>query len=99
MTTRSPKDIDLEIRKLVRSLNENIQSDLFGLIGEFLTAERKENVVDIRINCPECGTLHVDEGEFENKPHHTHACQNCGLTWRPSVSNTRGVKFLPGFKN
>lgn len=56
-------------------------------------------VVDIRINCPTCGKLHIDEGEFATKPHHTHACQGCGLPWRPSVVYTRGVQFLPGFKN
>ena len=43
--------------------------------------------------CPHCGTPHVDEGEWETRPHHTHQCQNdlCLLTWRvePYV---RGVR-------
>jgi hypothetical protein len=43
--------------------------------------------------------LHVDTGEFETRPHHTHVCQNCGNTWRPSVRAMVGVQFLPGFKN
>ncbi len=55
--------------------------------------------ISMRLNCPECGTLHVDEGGFATKPHHTHSCQNCGLTWRPAVEYTVGVRFLPGFKN
>lgn len=55
--------------------------------------------VAIRINCPGCGELHVDEGEWVTKPHHTHACQRCGNTWRPAVVNTVGVRFLPGFRN
>lgn len=60
-----------------------------------------ENVVPIpmRIPCPDCGTLHIDAGEFATKPHHTHACQACGLVWRPAVVATVGVEFLPGFKN
>lgn len=55
--------------------------------------------IPMRIPCPECGELHIDEGEFATKPHHTHSCQNCGLTWRPAVVPTVGVRFLPGFKN
>ncbi len=51
------------------------------------------------LSCPRCGELHVDEGEFAKKPHHTHSCQYCGLTWRPAVVPTVGVQFLPGFKN
>lgn len=49
--------------------------------------------------CPECGTRHVDEGEFRTKEHHTHACQGCGMVWRPAIVPTVGVRFLPGFKN
>ncbi len=55
--------------------------------------------IPMRIPCPECGQLHIDEGEFATKPHHTHSCQICGLTWRPAVVNTVGVRYLPGFKN
>jgi len=53
----------------------------------------------IRLPCPSCGALHIDEGEFATKPHHTHACQECGNVWRPAVVPTVGVRFLPGFKN
>lgn len=49
--------------------------------------------------CPMCGTRHIDEGEFATKIHHTHSYQKCGLTWRPAVVATVGVRFLPGFKN
>jgi len=55
--------------------------------------------ITMRIPCPACGELHIDEGEFATKPHHTHSCQHCGLTWRPAVVPTVGVRFLPGFKN
>lgn len=48
--------------------------------------------------CPN-GHRHIDEGLFIDKPHHTHACQECGIVWRPAKINTHGVKFLPGYKN
>lgn len=49
--------------------------------------------------CPMCGGKHIDKGEFTTKVHHTHACQHCGLVWRPAIVPTVGVEFLPGFKN
>ena len=55
--------------------------------------------IPIRLLCPSCGWLHIDEGEFATKPHHTHACQHCGHVWRPAVVPTVGVQFLPGFRN
>jgi len=55
--------------------------------------------IPMRIPCPRCGELHIDAGEFATKPHHTHACQECGEVWRPAVVPTVGVRFLPGFKN
>lgn len=51
------------------------------------------------LHCPDCRARHVDAGEFATKPHHTHSCQSCGLTWRPAVVHTVGVQFLPGFKD
>lgn len=49
--------------------------------------------------CPSCGERHIDVGEFATKVHHTHACQSCGMVWRPAVVPTVGVQWLPGFKN
>lgn len=60
-------------------------------------AEQKP--IPVRLPCPDCGELHVDEGSWAEKPHHTHACQLCGNVWRPAVVATVGVRFLPGFKN
>lgn len=53
--------------------------------------------VAMLLHCPMCCKRHVDEGDFETKPHHTHACQYCGHVWRPAVVPTVGVRFLPGF--
>lgn len=56
-------------------------------------------ILKILLWCPQCGKRHVDEGEFATKEHHTHACQYCGMCWRPAIEPTCGVQFLPGFKN
>lgn len=55
--------------------------------------------VPMVLHCPDCRVRHIDESDFATKPHHTHSCQSCGLTWRPAVVATVGVQFLPGFKN
>lgn len=55
--------------------------------------------VPMRLVCPSCAVLHVDEGEFATRGHHTHACQNCCHVWRPAIVDTVGVRFLPGLKN
>jgi len=52
--------------------------------------------IPMRLPCPTCGELHVDEGLWATRPHHTHACQHCGAVWRPAVRTTVGVHFLPG---
>jgi len=79
----------------------------FRLVGEM--PQTPAAPIPMRLPCPgtverdglqvPCGVLHIDEGEFATKPHHTHSCQSCGLTWRPAVVPTVGVRFLPGFKN
>jgi hypothetical protein len=55
--------------------------------------------IPMLLTCPSCNERHIDEGEFATKPHHTHACQSCGLVWRPAKVDTVGVRFLPGYKN
>ena len=74
-----------------------------NLLGWIRDARRAAEVnaapIPMRLTCPSCGELHLDVGEFATKPHHTHACQACGMVWRPAVVATVGVQFLPGFKN
>lgn len=55
--------------------------------------------VPMLLTCPSCGKRHVDAGEFATKAHHTHACQHCGMVWRPALVATVGVQFLPGFRD
>ncbi len=70
-----------------------------AILDAFEAAQKQTEPIPMRIICPECGELHIDEGEFATKAHHTHACQACGCVWRPAVVATVGVRFLPGFKN
>ena len=69
------------------------------LHARYALPQKAAEPVPIRLECPNCGELHIDEGAFATKPHHTHACQHCGAVWRPAVVATVGVRFLPGFKN
>lgn len=66
---------------------------------ERATPDEKPSPIPMFLTCPRCNTRHIDEGDFATKSHHTHSCQECGLTWRPAVVATVGVQFLPGFKN
>lgn len=63
------------------------------------TISDEDDPVPMILTCPSCNRRHIDEGEFSTKVHHTHACQNCGLVWRPAIVATVGVEFLPGFRN
>lgn len=73
-------------------------SELRGAEAAFVEFQELAGV-PMLLWCPQCHTRHIDEGEFEFRPHHTHACQSCGMVWRPAIVFTRGVEFLPGFKN
>lgn len=82
--------------RYLRPLEERIR----GLRRALQEAHRAlEQPTPMLLWCPECGTRHVDEGEWVHRHHHTHACQECGHVWRPAVSKTVGVQYLPGFKN
>ncbi len=71
-----------------------------GMIEAVTDMDRRERLpVPMILTCPSCNGRHIDEGEFATKVHHTHACQHCGMVWRPAIVATVGVRFLPGFKN
>jgi predicted RNA-binding Zn-ribbon protein involved in translation (DUF1610 family) len=98
---------DLEAMRIAYGSVADAEARLQNRIHELNTAiggERqaaaiaRTEAIPMRLNCPECGELHIDEGAFATKPHHTHACQACGMVWRPAVRNTVGVRFLPGYK-
>lgn len=66
---------------------------------ESVKVRLEDDRIPMLLWCPECGERHIDEGPFATKPHHTHACQSCGMVWRPAVVATVGVNYLPGYKN
>lgn len=80
----NPGDVIEDARRYARDM-------MAGIVGN--------DPIPMRLTCPLCGELHIDEGDFATKPHHTHACQHCGNVWRPAIVDTVGVQFLPGFKN
>jgi predicted RNA-binding Zn-ribbon protein involved in translation (DUF1610 family) len=58
-----------------------------------------ESTIPMILTCPACGERHIDDAAFAEVAHHTHACQSCGMVWRPAKVNTHGVRFLPGYTN
>lgn len=46
--------------------------------------------VPMKLNCPECGMLHMDYGEWAERPHKTHLCLHCKHEWRPHDFPTVG---------
>lgn len=64
-----------------------------------MTPERAREPIPMLLFCPSCHARHIDRDLFATKSHHTHACQECGMVWRPAVEDTVGVQFLPGFKD
>ena len=85
---------DLDVRDVLCSI-EVVQ----GFVDDHNNLIDARQPVPMILNCPSCGERHIDEEEFATKPHHTHACQNCGMVWRPAKVDTVGVRFLPGYKN
>lgn len=81
----------ISARSTLQSVERN--NELGKLIAQV------DRPIEMFLNCPLCGARHIDVGEFATKPHHTHACQGCGLPWRPAIGPTVGVQYLPGFKN
>lgn len=69
--------------------------DLFAAGWQF---GQEAIVVPMLLWCPN-GHRHIDKGRFAEKGHENHACQTCGIVWRPALVDTIGVQFLPGFKD
>jgi hypothetical protein len=48
--------------------------------------------------CPLCRIQHIDkpnpEKAWDNPPHRSHECENCGLVWRPADVATVGVEQI-----
>lgn len=59
--------------------------------------------LDMVIRCPHCGTQHIDKAEpesgWDNPPHTSHLCHNCGAIWRDASVPTNGVASVPPGKH
>lgn len=69
-----------------------------------------ETPIDIILYCPQCHAQHIDMPEsaailhelvsmpefepWDNPPHRSHLCHNCGYIWRPADVPTNGVKEI-----
>lgn len=55
------------------------------------------------LHCPHCHTQHLDKPEpengWDNPPHASHLCHNCGAIWRPASVDTEGVENVPAGKH
>lgn len=51
--------------------------------------------IPMMLFCPACGAQHVDAPDpaqhWDNPPHRSHLCGNCGVIWRPADVETVGV--------
>ena len=54
--------------------------------------------IPLLLFCPSCAHQHIDAPNpavgWENPPHRTHLCHNCGYLWRPADVATNGVATL-----
>lgn len=49
--------------------------------------------LDMLLWCPKCNAQHIDEPSegWDNPPHRSHLCHDCGCIWRPADFATNGV--------
>lgn len=63
--------------------------------------------IDMILFCPMCGVQHIDApddtsenepyrhpGMWDNPPHRSQLCRECGCIWRPADVPTNGVKEI-----
>lgn len=64
-----------------------------------MPSKKPAELLELLLFCPRCKEQHIDEGEFATRAHKDHACQHCGLVWRPCKQPSVGVQFFTGYKN
>lgn len=52
--------------------------------------------IGMLLYCPKCGEQHVDAAseDWDNPPHRSHLCHQCGCIWRPADVPTVGVASI-----
>lgn len=71
----------------------------YRLLTEAAVAVSKaDEPIPMLLFCPECGAQHIDEPDpargWENPPHRSHLCRECGTIWRPADVPTMGVAAI-----
>lgn len=79
--------------QVLRAIDGALHDQVMSRVTSSIDA-RRNAPIPIRMPCPRCGELHVDEGKWSARIHTTHECQSCGEVWRPAVVATVGVRFL-----
>ena len=79
---RPPLD-DIEIER-------DLASRIAISLRRVLTAGTPVNML---LWCPKCHAQHIDEPseDWDNPPHRSHLCHDCGCIWRPADVTTNGV--------
>lgn len=96
----TPSDADRILRAFTAPMPPDGLLDLPTMAFTIERGKQRPNyTIPMILTCPSCGERHIDEQEFAEVAHHTHACQGCGMVWRPAKVNTHGVRFLPGYEN
>lgn len=74
---------------------------LLNLAADALDAHRKLVVpqpINMVLTCPNCGHQHIDapdpDNGWDNPPHRSHLCADCGIIWRPADVPTYGVEEI-----
>lgn len=82
-------------------LEVNMNTGTFQKAGSAnaISGEYARLPIPMLLWCPSCHTRHIDEGTHAMNEHKTHACQSCGMQWKPANVPTVGVQFLPGAKS
>ncbi len=99
-TTRGERVVLRALHESLKGRNEQLEHEIRTVMEENRKLQnRLVAPIPMTLWCPACKVRHIDEGQYATVPHRTHACQGCGLVWRPALVATVGVRFLPGFKN
>ena len=82
---------------LMESARRHLQGKVLGCCGRSICHANSllwiaNTPLDLVLDCPRCGEVHLDEDEWINRNHRTHMCRNCQHTWRPKPYWTRGVE-------
>jgi hypothetical protein len=66
-------------------------------VNEF-KRRKASSPVGVLLFCPDCKEQHIDapepENDWDNPPHKSHKCHNCGIVWRPADMQTYGVEKI-----